>query len=93
MEINPSTSPLPSTSSEPSTSAASETPNADVAESPIRVLRLIRLTPETLIRGTQTTTPSESNTSNVEQDVVSNELETTETTPPENPRKVIFYYI
>lgn len=103
METNPSTtSPVPSTSRTsapppPVAAAAEESTNADdVAEATMRVFRLLRTPPETLIRGTQTgSLPSEPSTSNASEppDEASTSaaaaVVAVESPPPENPRKVI----
>lgn len=100
METNTSTSPQPSSSSSPSTSTAPQSSSTDVAAPPIRVFRLIRPTRETLIRGTQTSTPpSEPSTSNADGASTSSQpaaesskIVTEQTDYPENPRKVICLY-
>lgn len=101
METNVSTSPQPSTSAMPSTSTAPESESSsvqDVGDSPLRVFRLIRSTPETLIRGTQTNLPSSeaststadnANETSAETSTAAASVPRSPPPPPENPRKVV----
>lgn len=83
---NTSSSPLPSTTSLSTSSSTPQSSTGDIAAPPMRVFRLIRPNRETLIRGTQTSSPpSEPSTSAA---ASSSETVPEQTDYPENPRKV-----